>query len=70
MTDVDEGVGRERGAGSTGVPAAFLKQIEEATPLGRRGTVEEAAGAILFLSSPLSDFITGHALSVDGGLTM
>jgi 3-oxoacyl-[acyl-carrier protein] reductase len=70
MTDVNEEVGRGRVEPSTGVPAAFLKQIEDATPLGRRGTVQEAAGAILFLSSPLSDFITGHALSVDGGLTM
>jgi 3-oxoacyl-[acyl-carrier protein] reductase len=70
MTDVNGGAGNERAEAPTGVPAAVLRQIEEATPLGRRGTVEEAAGAILFLSSPLSDFITGHALCVDGGLTM
>jgi NAD(P)-dependent dehydrogenase (short-subunit alcohol dehydrogenase family) len=38
-------------------------------PLGRPGTMEEAAKAALFLASDDSSFITGHALVVDGGLT-
>lgn len=37
-------------------------------PLGRVGTPAEVAGAILFLASPLSGFVTGTELRVDGGL--
>jgi 3-oxoacyl-[acyl-carrier protein] reductase len=36
-------------------------------PLGRLGTPEEAAGAILFFASPLSDFVSGQVLEVAGG---
>ncbi|MCL2060924.1 MAG: SDR family oxidoreductase [Oscillospiraceae bacterium] len=39
-------------------------------PLGRPGTVREAAYAALFLASDESSFITGHNLVVDGGLTI
>lgn len=44
----------------------LLKQ----TPLGRFGTPEDVAGAVAFLVSPDSAFITGHVLTVDGGLFM
>lgn len=37
------------------------------TPLGRTGTVEEVAGVVLFLLSPLSGFVTGAEIPVDGG---
>jgi NAD(P)-dependent dehydrogenase (short-subunit alcohol dehydrogenase family) len=37
-------------------------------PLGRVGTPQEVADAILFLASPLSGFVTGTELRVDGGL--
>jgi NAD(P)-dependent dehydrogenase (short-subunit alcohol dehydrogenase family) len=38
-------------------------------PMGRTGTPEEAADAILWLCSPQSSFVTGLALAVDGGAT-
>jgi len=44
-----------------------LTELKEETPLGRIGTPEEAAEAILFLASERSGFITGQVLSVDGG---
>jgi NAD(P)-dependent dehydrogenase (short-subunit alcohol dehydrogenase family) len=37
------------------------------TPLGRWGNPEDIAGPVLFLASPLADFITGTVLPVDGG---
>ena len=39
-------------------------------PMGRWATPEEVALAALFLSSPASSFVTGHALTVDGGLAV
>ena len=38
-------------------------------PLGRPGTADEVARAVLFLLDPLNTYITGHVLVVDGGLT-
>jgi 3-oxoacyl-[acyl-carrier protein] reductase len=39
-------------------------------PLGRFGTVEDMAGVALFLASPLSAYVVGQTLLVDGGLTL
>jgi 3-oxoacyl-[acyl-carrier protein] reductase len=52
------------------VPAAVLDQIKTMTPMGRLGTAEEIAHAVTFLASPRSSFITGHVLSVNGGILM
>ncbi len=39
-------------------------------PLGRRGRPEDIGNAAAFLASPLADYITGHVLTVDGGVTV
>jgi NAD(P)-dependent dehydrogenase (short-subunit alcohol dehydrogenase family) len=41
--------------------------VGTAIPMGRFGTVEEIADAIVFLASDRSSFMTGHAFVVDGG---
>ena len=47
-----------------------LDALGEETPLGRIGTPEEAARAIVFLASEESSFITGQVLGVDGGFVI
>jgi 3-oxoacyl-[acyl-carrier protein] reductase len=50
-----------------GVQPAFLEAFKATCPLGRPGTPEEAAGAVLFFCSPLSDYVSGEVLIVSGG---
>jgi len=49
---------------------AEVRRQKYTYPLGRPGTMLECAQAALFLASDESSFITGHALVVDGGLTV
>jgi 3-oxoacyl-[acyl-carrier protein] reductase len=51
-----------------GVQPGLLDSVKSACPLGRLGTPEEAAGAVLFFCSPLSDYVTGEVLICGGGL--
>ncbi len=51
-----------------GVQPTLLESVKTACPLGRLGTPEEAAGAVLFFCSPLSDYVTGEVLICGGGL--
>lgn len=51
-----------------GVQPKALDEIKARCPLGRLGTPEEAAGAVLFFCSPLSDYVSGEVLLVSGGL--
>ena len=43
------------------------EQLLSRIPLGRFGTPEEIAGAIVFLAGPAADYITGQTIVVDGG---
>jgi NAD(P)-dependent dehydrogenase (short-subunit alcohol dehydrogenase family) len=59
----------EVGANSVDASDPFLSRLASRTCLGRPGRPQELAGALLFLSSDASTFVTGHALVVDGGWT-
>lgn len=48
---------------------AFSAWLENRTPAGRWGKVEELVGACIFLASDASSFVNGHILYVDGGMT-
>lgn len=62
------------GVTATAASATYVDADPErdrtAIAMGRRGTPEEQAGAILFLLSDLSGYITGQTLLVDGGLNL
>lgn len=47
-----------------------LQALAEETPVGRLGTPEDVAKALLFLASDQSGFITGQVLGVDGGFLL
>jgi NAD(P)-dependent dehydrogenase (short-subunit alcohol dehydrogenase family) len=51
-------------------PEAAKKLVNEKHPLGRVGTIYDCGKAALFLASCDSEFITGAALDIDGGITL
>ena len=52
------------------MPQKILDAMVEHTPLGRIGTTEDIANAYLWLASDQASFVTGHCLSVDGGVVV
>jgi len=48
----------------------YRRSMERSIPVGRLGTVDDIGKAVIFLASPESSFITGHALVIDGGQTL
>jgi NAD(P)-dependent dehydrogenase (short-subunit alcohol dehydrogenase family) len=45
----------------------FKERILDRTPFRRLGKAQDVVGAVIFLSSDVSNFITGHTIPVDGG---
>jgi 3-oxoacyl-[acyl-carrier protein] reductase len=52
------------------MPQKILDAMVEHTPLGRIGSTEDIANAYLWLASDQASFVTGHCLSVDGGVVV
>ena len=50
--------------------ASARKMVERTVPMGRMGTVEDVANTALLLASPLSSYISGQVLAVDGGWSL
>lgn len=48
----------------------FSRWVEMRTPMGRWAQPEELGGAAVFLASDAASYVTGHVLTVDGGMTI
>ncbi len=53
---------------SLGIPDHLRQMAKMAIPMGRAGTPDEAAGALVFFASELSNYISGQVLEVAGGM--
>lgn len=51
-----------------GIPDHLRQMATIAIPMGRAGTTEEAAGAVLFFASDLANYVSGQVLEVSGGM--
>ena len=58
---------KQKGA-DLGVPEDQRQAMLQRIPLGRFGEPEDVANAVLFFSSPLSDYVTGQEINVSGGM--
>jgi len=69
-TDMWTVVSRDQGKLLGMTPEEFTRQRAAQVPLGRMETPEDVAHVVAFLAGPRSRYMTGQALSVDGGLVM
>ncbi|MFN8162454.1 MAG: SDR family oxidoreductase [Solirubrobacterales bacterium] len=51
-----------------GIPEQMRAMAQAVIPLGRAAQPEEAAGPVLFLASPLANYVHGQVLNVTGGM--
>ena len=51
-------------------PPEMREGMTAAIPIGREGTPEEVAGAVVFLASPAADYLVGEIIEVNGGQLM
>jgi NAD(P)-dependent dehydrogenase (short-subunit alcohol dehydrogenase family) len=47
----------------------FLQGVLDRIPIGRVGSIDDVAAAVIYLASPAGSLVTGHVLVVDGGWT-
>jgi len=52
------------------LPEKVKEEVKKQIPLGRFGTVQDVASAVIFLASPDSGYITGQVIHVNGGMYM
>jgi 3-oxoacyl-[acyl-carrier protein] reductase len=52
------------------LPDNVKEEMKKLIPLGRFGTVEDVANAVIFLALPASGYITGQVIHVNGGMYM
>jgi NAD(P)-dependent dehydrogenase (short-subunit alcohol dehydrogenase family) len=64
------GVIKTRFSGALWQTPSIAQAIEKSNPLGRLGEVDDIVGAALYLASPLSDYVTGTVLVIDGGMNI
>jgi len=69
-TDMWTSVSRELGALLGRSPEQFTAARRAQVPLGRMERPEDVANVIAFLASPRAEYMTGQAISIDGGLVM
>ena len=65
-----EQIDREIGALHGWAPREAWKKRIAGIPLGRPETPDDVAGVVAFLAGPDSDYMTGQAIKVDGGMVM
>jgi NAD(P)-dependent dehydrogenase (short-subunit alcohol dehydrogenase family) len=52
------------------MPDKSLQTVIDMTPMGRLAEPAEIAAGVAFLASPAASYITGHVLSINGGMAM